>query len=158
MAENLPPIETIGDALVIRRSDEACEEQVESVRFVRLRPISEPDGPIALRCGKEELALWWRFDELPPDLQDIARKDLAARYPIPRITAIRQARLQRGNRMLFVDTEAGPTSFLIRDPLLSVVSTGPDAVQIKDLAGNRYRIDAISALDARSRFELDKVL
>lgn len=132
----------------------------EAVRVLWARPLSGRGGPVSimLAAKKKELALLPSPDALPEESRALALEELAASLVLPRITAIRRIQPRFGNYYWDVDTDMGPRKFLITSPENNSLRPAPDILVIRDVAGNCYEIAPVSALDAASRRELDRVL
>jgi len=142
----LPELTWSGDRLCMLEEGKAIPLQC---RYCR--PQSDPKGPVVIRQEKQEgkekekrpakeVALLPSLDVLPDEQRALVERDLELRYPMPRIVSIEHVFCDRGKRLLEVTTDAGPTSFLIRDPSASLQTLPDGYILISDLAGNRYRI------------------
>ncbi|MEO0446519.1 MAG: DUF1854 domain-containing protein [Verrucomicrobiota bacterium] len=143
-----------GDALFTSRNGEEIE-----VRVVYARPLRAPDSEIALvaKKSKEELAWFSSADQLPAALRPLVEEALAKRYPIATITAVLDAQVRSGQRLVTVETDLGPRSFNLKEPGKNLTKIGHDGLLIRDAMGNRYRLPSLSALDDGSQEIFERV-
>jgi len=142
---------------VFARVDEQTEEI--PVKLVWERPVSGREHEISLiGPDKREIAMIWSLEELDPDSRLVAEEELSRRYLVPRITRVFRTEAQFGNRYWDVATDCGPKKFLMKDPHSNVTWISTDRLVIRDTLGNRYEIESLNRLDARSRAEVEKIL
>ena len=131
----------------------------EAVRLLWARPISGRGQEISILSEKnEELAFLENLQCLDEDSQKIANEELQSRYLISRIEKVIEASSVFGKRVVKAQTNRGLISFAIKNPNHTIVHLPKDRVVIKCAIGNRYEILSLSALDERSRGEIEKVI
>lgn len=131
-----------------------------SVRVMWARPLSGRDGPVSIMLAgkKREVAYLPCLEVLPEESRRVAREELAAGMVLPRITRIHRVWPRFGNYYWDVETDMGPRQFLLSAPENNSMRPMRDALVVKDVSGNCYEINPLSALDGDSLRELDRVL
>jgi len=131
-----------------------------AVRLVWARPLTARGGELAIVDEKKrEHALLPGIDALAPDSRAVAERALGERYLIARIVRVHETSVHLGTRYWTVDTDRGPRRFAMREPRKNVHWLVPrQRCLIRDTMGNRYEIEALAALDARSQAEVNRVL
>ncbi len=131
-----------------------------AVRLVWARPLTARGGELAIVDEKKrEHALLPGLDALSPESRVVAELALGERYLIPRITRVLKTRIHLGTRYWTVETDRGPRRFAMREPRKNLHWLTPrERCLIRDTMGNRYEIEALSALDAVSRVEVTRVM
>jgi hypothetical protein len=129
------------------------------VRAVWARPLSGRGGEVSLldKNGRE-VALVADLDSLEERSRAALVQSLQARYLIPRIVRILGLRAHLGVLLWTVDTDIGPRRFTTKDPETHVTRVGTDTLIIRDVTGNSYEIQSLTALDKVSRYRADLVL
>ena len=130
------------------------------VRLVYARPISAPSEQISIMDikGKEELAWLDSLQDLDPESRQLAESELWKAYRISKVSRITESYVNHGHRYLRVETDRGNRYFNLREPGKNISRLSDDHLIIRDSMGNRYEIESIAALDADSRFNLERVL
>lgn len=145
-----------GDQLLLRRAGETADT---AVKVVWARPISTRGGEIAILTQEQkELYTLPGLDALDPDSRKAAEADLARRYTFPRILRVREATADFGIRYWRVETDRGERHFAMRHAFKNAIWLTPDHLVLQDTFGCRYEINPYSALDEKSRAEVEKVL
>jgi len=122
-------------------------------RFVRVRPLDDPDRYISIReadpgRGKEHgLLRNWR--SLDAGSRPLVQAHLERRYEMPVLTAITALKDLGGAMVCTFETDRGTREVTLRDARDNIVYLGP-RVLLTDAEGNRYDIPDASALDPRS--------
>lgn len=151
---------------LVRRGDRlhalvAGKDDGVPVRLVYLAPVSQRGGPVALLGpDKKCLAtLAGGVADLDAESRALAEGELAVRYGIAAIVRIHRTTVDNGLRYFDADTSLGRRTFLIRDPGTNITHADDgDRLLIRDVAGNRYEIASLRALDAASRAWVAMVL
>jgi len=145
-----------GDQVFARLGDRSEEIPV---KLVWVRPISGRGREISV-VGKDKKEIMLLSDSgcLDPDSRAIAEEELERRYLVPKITKVTRTESTFGNRYWDVETDRGLRRFLVTDPNVNVLWLTDDRLVIRDTFGNRYEIDSFSALDKRSKTEIEKVI
>lgn len=141
---------------VLAGTDDGKEQPV---KIVWARPITGRGREVSvLSMDNKEIAMLDSLDQLDAASRQIAEKELEDRYLVPRITRVNEAEANYGNRYWNVETDRGPRRFLMKDPNANVTWITDDRLIIRDTLGNRYEIESFSALDAKSRAQVDKII
>jgi len=148
---------------ILRRSDQVFVRlstgDEKAVKIMWARPVSGRGREVSLvGRDKRQVRMLRSLDVLDPESRRIAEEELENRYLVPKIRRVRRVRINFGNRYWDVETDRGPRRFLMKDPYKNVVWLGPDRLIIKDSVGNRYEIEALSALDRASRARVAVVI
>jgi hypothetical protein len=139
---------------VLLRFEDTGEEV--PVKIVWARPVSGRGREVSVvGDDKKELAMVGALAKLDASSRRIATEELDRRYLIPRITRVLRIRATFGNRYWHVQTDRGVRRFLMKDPVKDAVWVTRDRLMIRDTLGNRFEIESLSGLDARSRCEID---
>lgn len=134
-------------------------ERIEGVVPVRAFPIQAPDQGVAL-VNAQGREVWWVDDltGLAEPLQTLLREELAAREFTPVLQRIVAVSSYSTPSTWQVQTDRGPTSFVLRgdEDIRRIGKAG--ALLVADVHGIQYLIRDQAALDARSRKILDRFL
>jgi len=139
----------------------ADELTVLAPRFMRARPLADPDLYISIRGadtnGKEFGLLrdWRRLDQ---ESRSLVQQELDQRYLHTRIERILSLKDYGGLQSCELETDRGPREVTFRDVRDNVVYSGASRILLSDAEGNRYDIPDVTALDRRSRALLSRIL
>jgi len=139
----------------------ADELTVISPRFLRARPLTDPDRCLSIRgadpAGKEFGLLrdWRRLD---PESRHLVETELDRVYLHVRVRRILSLRDYGYLQSCVLETDRGVREVTFRDARDSAIYMGPSRVLITDAEGNRYDVPDIAALDRRSRALLSRIL
>ena len=137
------------------------ELTVLAPRFVRARPLSDPDRYISIR-GPEpngrEFGLLGKWRRLDAESRRLVEAELEQRYLQARVTRIVSLKDYGGLQSCVLETDRGPREVTFRDVRDNVIYFGASRVLITDAEGNRYDIPDTFALDRRSRLLLARIL
>jgi len=137
---------------------EVSVEGGEAVRVkpIQMFPISQPNEYVLLAKESGEEVGFIR------DIRELSRGDrkklgeaLERGYFIPTITRIRDLRYRFHVLYCDVETDRGVTKFELRDRTENLNLLPSGKLIAEDVDGNRYVIEDINSLDARSRALLD---
>jgi len=150
---------------LIMHNDRVCldcrdGEEAVPIRAKRALPISGgADGPVSL-LGEDKKELLFLPDPgvLDAESRQMLEFALSESYLLPVIVRVLDAVPHFGNRYWKVETDRGPTDFVLRDPNRNVTHLTDDHMIIRDTMGNRFEIRSLAALDQRSRMYVDRVL
>jgi len=139
------------------RFDDGAEEK--PVKLVWARPVSGAGQEISVvDQDKKEVVMIRHLDDLDPESRQIAEEELDQRYLMSRITRVVKTVASFGSRYWDVETTRGRQKFLMKDPSKNVIWVTDDRMVIRDTVGNRYEIESYSALDAKSKVEIERVI
>jgi len=145
-----------GDALFAVFPD---AQPKKAVKLVWVRPISARGRDISIiDREKKEVLMLASLDELDPDSRALAEREIAERYILPKITRVISATAAFGIRYWHVETNLGARRFAMKNASKNAVWVTDDHLLLQDVLGCRYEINPYSALDARSRVEVEKVI
>jgi hypothetical protein len=130
----------------------------EGVSPVRAFPIQAPEEGLSLvnHDGKE-VAWLERISDLPPNLAEIVREELAGREFMPEITRIIDVGSFACPSTWSVDTDRGETSFVLRGEE-DIRRIGSVSLLVSDSHGIHFLIRDQFALDKHSKRILDRFL
>lgn len=130
-------------------------------RFVRARPLEDPDLYISVRGAEpngKEFGLLRNWRRLDPESRGLVQGELDQRYLHARITRIVALKEYGGLHSCVLETDRGLREVTFRDVRDNVIYIGASRVLITDAEGNRYDITDTAALDRRSRILLARIL
>ena len=129
------------------------------VKLVWARPITGRGGAISvLDAKKNELAMLESLDALDPDSRKVAEEELTKRYIVPHITRVIRTKANFGIRYWHVETDRGERRFALKNASKNAFWVSRDRLMLRDTLGCLYEISHFSALDPRSRSEVEKVI
>jgi hypothetical protein len=164
-----PPTEPSTEFIVLdtasvrlRREGQRLELHVDGgngwrqVTLVRLFPLTEPDGWIAVLDGEgNETGILLDLAGLAADSRAAAEEELQRRYLVPQIVRILACKtLRHGLIRWTVETDKGEATFITRHLREQIKEPAPTRLTLLDIEGNRYDIPHIAALDPDSRLLL----
>lgn len=129
-----------------------------SVEAIRAFPLTAPQQMVSL-CSAEGRELLWIEDlaSLPADLRDLLQAELARRDFVPVVKRIVRISAAVEPSEWDVETDRGPTRFLVNSEEDIHSLTGGRAL-ITDASGIRYLIANVDSLDSSSRRLLERFL
>lgn len=134
-------------------------QEPKPVKLVWAQPVSRRGGPVSvLDAEKNELAMLPSLDALDRESRKVAEEELRGRYLVARITRVMSTRATYGVRYWHVETDRGERRFTIKHTSKNAIWVTDDHLVLRDTLGCRYEIKSFSALDRRSRMEVEKVL
>lgn len=137
---------------------DAAGDRHLGVEPVRAFPFSDPRRWISLVSAEgKELVLIPALDELPAAVGDLLEEEFARRDFLPVISRIVSARLHSEPAEWEVETDRGPTRFVLRSGD-DVRRLGPYRALILDTQGVRYLVEDARRLDAASRRVIEHYL
>ena len=129
------------------------------VKVVAAFPLSEPGRYVGLLDSKYKVIV------LVPDPRELGEQSqgtiaaaLAHHYFTPTIRQVRRAKEEFGAFYFSVDTDHGPRDFVVKGARDTLEELGEGCLLLKDVDGNRYRIDDWRRLSHASRRLLEKLL
>lgn len=137
---------------------DAHGEEYPGVEPVRAFPISDSAHAIAI-CDSDGREVLYVDDpaRLPDSLRQVLEAELAQREFMPIVTRIRAVSSDSAPSEWDIDTDRGPTHFILNNED-DVRRLNPNQALLIDVQGLRYFIPSISALDAHSRRTLERYL
>ena len=75
-----------------------------------------------------------------------------------KIIKVRSAWPYFGSYYWHVETNLGDRSFVVRDPHMNVIRTTEDNIMLVDTMGNRFEIESLESLDAKSRAAVERAV
>lgn len=103
------------------------------------------------REGEREIGMIRRLDDWPAASQKLVAQALSRRYLLREITKIRRIELKFGFVEFDVETDAGPTLFMMRWSQPNAVDYGSRGKLIIDADSNRFLIPDVEGLPERER-------
>ena len=115
-------------------------------------PLTRPDKYVVVSDEKGAfVGLIKNYKKLDPASLAVVQEGLEESYFLPRITRIREIEDRFRIMIWTVDTDRGPRRFEVRSRRRDIRWLSDRHVVIQDVDGNRYEIEDIGALDAKSR-------
>lgn len=134
-------------------------KHIGKVSFLRVRPLTEPDGYLSLRDERDnEIALLCDWPSLDSDSKEIVRAELERRYLYPVLLRILDLKVFSGVAVCHFETDRGERTVMLRDFRDNIVYLGETRLLLTDVEGNRYDIPDLRALDQGSRNFLAQLL
>lgn len=131
----------------------------QNARVTLAFPISRPKSFIYLMAEDgTELGVIGDPRRMERETRDLLLDQADQAYFMPRITKVLQIDENMGIAHWEVETDRGWSTFDVVARTESHWYVGRDKVVVRDADGNRYLIEALSALDGRSRRMLDLYL
>ncbi len=155
---------TTKDIRLVREGDQLFvvlpnPETKKPVKLVWARPISARGRDISIMDReKKEVLMLANLDELDAASRSVAEEEIARRYILPKITRVVSATAAFGIRYWHVETNLGERHFALKNATKNAVWVTDDHLLLQDVLGCRYEIKPYSALDLRSRAEVEKVI
>ena len=106
----------------------------------------------------EELGIIRDLSIFPEDQQELLKRELERKYFTPKIKRIKSLKEHRGFSYWQVETDIGEMDISLQDTYRSLNKIGDGRVIVTDMAGNRYDITDLEALDRKRRRKLDLYL
>ena len=125
----------------------------------RIRPLSDPDGYVAIWADEaEEIGMLRDVAALDSDSAAIVANELKRRYLTPVIKRILNLKERFGVQQWRVDTAQGKLSFYVSGLHQNIRRVPPNRLLITDVRENRYDIPDVAALDRRSLMHIQRHL
>jgi hypothetical protein len=121
------------------------------VSVVRAFPLSDPARWLSVRFGSDEAGIILDATQLDADSRRWVDEELGGRYLVAHVSRIHAVEERFGTLEWDVDTDRGRWQFTTRSLRENATNPAPDRYVISDVDGNRYDVQALSALDAASR-------
>jgi hypothetical protein len=133
--------------------------RLEGVEVARAFPISAPGEYVSI-CDAEghEVVCVEDPSALPPAVLEMLDEELSRREFVPVVVRIKQVFVETDPSEWRLDTDRGPTTFLMEDSDNDVRRLGPNRILLVDTHGIRYLIPDTRRLDGTSRRILDRYL
>jgi len=131
---------------------ESGSRRFSGVRIIRLFPLTEPEGWLSvMEETGTEIGIVRDPSDLDPESRRIVAEEIRRNYLVPRIEKIVALRPEGQNLEWDVSTDRGRVSFTTPSSSEYVQRLGDDRVLFADIAGRRFEIRSLRALDGRSR-------
>jgi hypothetical protein len=145
-----------GDQIFLQFAD---AEGRTAVKPVWARPITARGAEVSfIGPDKQEVLMVSCLDALDSASRRIAEEELSRRYVFPRIMRVMSATASFGVRYWHVETDLGERHFALKNASKNAVWLSDDHLVLNDTLGCRYQVCPYSALDAKSRAEIEKVI
>ncbi len=131
---------------------------VEKVRLALAWPLRHRDRYIAVLDEKgKEVFMTARLGDFAEDSRDLVRREIERRYLETHILSIVSLRMERRVSYWEVETDRGRREFVVQGSETNPYRISDCRWQIIDVAGNRYEITDLTALDATSQLLLGQL-
>lgn len=137
------------------------ELTVLSPKFIRARPLEDPDLYISIRGGEtggKEFGLLRNWRRLEAESRRLVQAELEQRYLHSRVIRIISLAEYGGLHACVLETDRGLREVTFRDVRDNVIYIGSSRMLLTDAEGNRYDIPDTGALDRRSRLLLARIV
>lgn len=135
------------------------EKRYERVNLYRSFPLTKPEEYISVRdVDKNEIGLIRQLSDLSPQMQEMARFDLARRYFTPEITRIHSLKDEYGHVYMNIETDCGNKHITVPNSSTNFVRLSEVRFILIDIDGNRFRIQDYTKLDNKSVRLLETVI
>jgi len=125
---------------------------VENVRLALAWPLRYRDRYIAVLDEKgKETFMTARLSDFAEGSRDLVRQEVERRYLETHILAILSLRMERRVSYWEAETDRGRREFVVQGSETNPYRISDRRWQIIDVAGNRYEITDLTALDATSQ-------
>ncbi len=139
--------------------DIANDRTVLSVTASCAFPLTDPEHYIGITDGLgREVGLLYDLRQLDHESRKEVEEELRRRYFVPKIERINSIRIEFGIVYWDVETDKGPTEFIIRGIRESIYEISPGRFLIQDVESNRFEITDVSKLDHRSQILLERLI
>jgi hypothetical protein len=133
--------------------------RLAGVEVARAFPISAPGQYICIYDAEgHEVLCVEDPSTLPPAVLEILEEELARREFVPVVLRIEEVSADRDPAQWRVETDRGPTTFMIEDADNDVRRLGPHSILLVDTHGIRYLIPDVRQLESVSRRILERYL
>jgi hypothetical protein len=141
--------------LTLQRPD---MDDATGVTIRRAFPWSAPQQFISIRSSDgKELVLIENMSDLPANQRSLIESWLARHSFIPKITRIREVKMDFGYQQWRVETDRGPREFRVQERE-DVRFLHDGRFSVKDADGNVYELNALEQLDRESRRAIELLL
>ena len=134
------------------------DRTILSARFRRVFPLSEPEAYVSVQDAKgHEVGIARSMDAFDPDSRACVAQALDRRYFTPQIVRVNQLKQDAGMWRFQVETRRGEVEFYVRNWRDNAHEVQLNRWMITSVDGQRYEIEDVEALDARSKALLDQL-
>ncbi len=140
----------------IRLQPHDLAEQAHVVFIVGTFPATHPERYLSVRRWLEngddvEVGLIRDLREWPDDCRDIVRQSLQRHYLLRRIQQVHNAKLAAGYLQLDVQTDTGPTQFVMRWTQSQAIDFADNGKMLIDTEDNHFVVPDVDQLPKRDR-------
>jgi hypothetical protein len=154
----LPRLERASDGK-LRFDPRDGSEPAADVRVHRAWPLRWHDRYITILDHEgHEIRMFHSIDELDAACHELVRSELAERYFTTRIRAVLSVRPEHVVSYWEVETDRGRREFVIEESEHNPRRIAEATWLFEDVSGNRFLIDDVRVLDARSRKLLSRLV
>ncbi len=134
---------------------------VEYKRIIlsRTMPYTDPESYICVAdSDMKEIGILKSIEDLSEEQAGLVREELEKRYFNPIIKKIESAKMKMGYVYFDVLLSNGKKVFAVKDFSRNIRKLDKDRLVITDVDGNRYLIESLEVLDAKSKKKLEPYL
>lgn len=136
--------------------------EYKKITLCRALPHRAPDEYVSVADReKGEIGIIRRVSDFPEEQRELICSELSKLYYRPEIKKILSAKNKMGFLYMTVETSAGTKEFALRDPsrnIRYIDASHNSSVQITDVDGNRYLVEAFEKLDPKSAKKIEVYL
>jgi len=139
---------------------EGKDDKYERVFLHRAFPYELPEEYISVQ-GEEnhEIGMIYKIADFDDDTVALLRLELERKYYSPAITEIKSVKERYGfSYWKAKDTEGKDISFTMKDTYKNIKHIGNDEIILVDVDGNRFTIESVSSLSAKSYRKIELYL
>ncbi len=131
-------------------------EKEQRVTLCRQFPMDMPWEYISVMNEEDhEIGIVRSLSSFADDAAELLRTELERRYYARRILAIHSVKERYGFSYWRVTTDEGELRFTLQDTFRSITTVNGNRVFFTDMHGNRFEVENLQALDAKSRRKLE---
>ena len=107
----------------------------------------------------KEIGLIYSIEDFDADIKEIIKTEIDRKYYAPTIKEIKSVKERYGFSCWKVTYADGKSaSFTMQDTFKNLLHTGNDSIVLVDVDGNRYKIESVSELSAKSYRKIELYL
>jgi len=145
-----------GEELRLDIENDRC---VLACTAVKMFPLSNPDRYVSiLDSNGDEVGILYELRQLDAESRREIELEFRNRYFVPIIEKINSIRIEFGIAYWEVDTDKGPTEFVVHGLRDNVVEISHHRYIIQDVDANRFEIPDLSKLDAKSQLLMERTV
>jgi hypothetical protein len=135
------------------------DKDYKRVILSRILPLNDPDEYISIiDTENAEIGIIRSISELREEQAKIIRDELSKRYYCPSVLRISSVKEKMGYVYFDVEIKGRSKNFAVKDVSRNIRQLDDKRIMIFDIDGNRYIIEDINQLDAKSARRIEPYL